>query len=45
MMDYEWKHSEKNGGKTFMGKTIKGVTKAIMSIQNSVLYNGKQVKS
>ena len=42
LMDYEWKHSEKSGGKTFMGKTIKGVTRAIMSIQNSVLYGRKQ---
>ena len=45
LMDYEWKHSEKSGGKTFMGKTIKGVTRAIMSIQNSALYGRKQVKN
>ena len=25
----EWKDAEKNGGMTFMGKTIKGVTKTI----------------
>jgi hypothetical protein len=45
LMDYEWKHSEKNGGMTFMGKTVKGVTRAIMSIQNQVLYGGKQAKN
>jgi len=45
LMDYEWKHSEKKGGMTFMGKTVKGVTRAIMSIQNSALYGGKQVKN
>ena len=45
LMDYEWKHSEKNGGMTFMGKTIRGATRAIMSIQNQVLYGGKQAKS
>jgi hypothetical protein len=44
-MDYEWKHSEKNGGMTFMGKTIKGVTRGIMSIQNQVLYGRKQAKN
>ncbi len=36
---------EKSGGKTFMGKTIKGVTRAIMSIQNSALYGRKQAKN
>ena len=45
LMDYEWKHSEKNGGMTFMCKTVKGVTRAIMSIQNQVLYGKKQVKN
>ena len=45
LMNYEWKHSEKRGGKTFMGKTIKGVTRAIMSIQNSALYGRKQAKN
>jgi len=38
LLDIEWKDSEKNGGMTFMGKTIKGVTKAITSIQNQFLY-------
>jgi len=45
LMDYEWKYSEKNGGMTFMGKTVKGLTRAIMAIQNTVLYGKKQVKN
>ncbi|MCS5650344.1 MAG: DUF763 domain-containing protein, partial [Dehalococcoidia bacterium] len=45
LMDYEWKRSEKNGGMTFMGKTIKGVTRAIMSIQNAAMYGTKQAKN
>ena len=43
-MDYEWKRAEKKGGMTFMGKTIKGVTRAIMSIQNAAMYGSKQAK-
>jgi len=43
-MDYEWKRAEKKGGMTFMGKTIKGVTRAIMSIQNAAMYGTKQAK-
>ena len=39
LLDIEWKDSEKNGGMTFMGKTIKGVTRAITSIQNQFLYS------
>ena len=38
-IDSEWNNAEKNGGMTFMGKTIKGLTRAIMSIQNSILYD------
>ena len=45
LIDYEWKHSEKNGGMTFMGKTVKGVTRAIMSVQNQILYDGKRAKN
>ena len=37
----EWKDAEKNGGMTFMGKTIKGLTKTITSFQNSILYGDK----
>ena len=44
-MDYEWKNAEKNGGMTFMGKTIKGITRAITSIQNAALYGTKKVKN
>ena len=35
----EWKDEEKNGVMTFMGKTIKGATKAITNMQNTILYN------
>ena len=44
LLDIEWKDSEKNGGMTFMGKTVKGVTKAITSIQNQFLY-GDETKN
>ena len=39
----EWKDAEKNGGMTFMGKTVKGLTRGIMSIQNGIMY-GKKAK-
>ena len=45
LMDYEWKRAEKKGGMTFMGRTIKGVTRAIMSIQNTAMYGIKQAKN
>ena len=45
LLDMEWNDAEKNGGMTFMGKTIKGVTKAITSIQNGVLYEKKKAKN
>ena len=38
LMDYEWKHSEKSGGKTFMGNVVKGLTRKIMDTQNPALY-------
>jgi hypothetical protein len=44
LLDMEWKDSEKNGGMTIMGKTIKGVSKAIVDMQNQLLY-GKQTKN
>ena len=44
LLDVEWDHAEKKGGMTFMGKTIKGVTKAITSVQNSLLYGDKNGK-
>jgi hypothetical protein len=34
----EWKDAEKNGGLTFLGPAVKGVTKALMDTQNKVLY-------
>ena len=45
LIEMEWKDAEKNGGMTFMGKTIKGVTRAVMSIQNQILYDGKAEKN
>ena len=45
LLDLEWNHAEKNGGMTFMGKTIKGVTRAITSTQNALLYGDKSEKS
>jgi len=45
ILDMEWKHAEKNGGMTFMGETIKGITKAIVSIQNRVLYGNNGPKN
>ena len=38
IIDSEWNHSEKNGGKTFMGDVISGVTRALVDTQNKVLY-------
>ena len=44
ILDLEWKHAEKNSGMTVMGETIKGVTRAIVSIQNKVLYGSNKPK-
>ena len=41
LIDSEWNHAEKNGGKTFMGDVIGGVTRAIMDTQNALLYGKK----
>ena len=38
LIEHEWKHAENNGGKTFMGKGIKGVTRQLMNTQNPLLY-------
>ena len=38
LIEYEWNHAEKNGGKTFLGDVKKGVTRKIMDTQNSLLY-------
>ena len=45
LMDFEWNHAEKNGGKTFMGDVKKGVTRAIMNTQNDLLYGISTAKS
>ena len=38
LIDNEWQHAEDNGGKTFMGKVVKGLTRKVMDTQNEVLY-------
>ncbi|MDG1165567.1 MAG: DUF763 domain-containing protein [Porticoccaceae bacterium] len=38
LIDNEWQHAENNGGKTFMGKVVKGLTRKVMDTQNEVLY-------
>jgi hypothetical protein len=45
ILDIEWDHAESNGGMTFMGETVKGITRAITSIQNAVLYGSKTDKN
>ena len=37
-IDGEWKHAEQNGGKTFLGKVVKGVTRQIIGQANGILY-------
>ncbi|MBT5227257.1 MAG: DUF763 domain-containing protein [Proteobacteria bacterium] len=41
----EWDRLERDGGHTFMGKVIPGVTKAVMGLQNSLLYGKRDDKS
>ncbi|MDC0953364.1 DUF763 domain-containing protein [Porticoccaceae bacterium] len=38
LIDNEWRHAEDNGGKTFMGKVVKGLTRKVMDMQNGALY-------
>ena len=38
LIDNEWRYAEDNGGKTFMGKVVKGLTRKVMDMQNGVLY-------
>ena len=38
LIDHEWQNAENNGGKTFMGTVVKGLTRSIMNTQNKVLY-------
>jgi hypothetical protein len=45
LIEYEWDHAEKSGGKTFMGDVKKGVTRTIMNTQNALLYGKSDTKS
>jgi len=38
LVEHEWQNAENNGGKTFMGTVVKGLTRSIMNTQNKVLY-------
>ena len=38
LIDYEWRHAESSGGKTFMGNVVKGITRKLMDTQNPLLY-------
>jgi len=38
LIDNEWRYAEDNGGKTFMGKVVKGLTRKVMDMQNGALY-------
>ena len=42
LIEGEWSHAEKTGGKTFMGKVVKGITRKIMDTQNGLLYGSQQ---
>ena len=44
LIDFEWDNAKKNGGMTFMGKTIL-LTKAITKLQNPMLYGDKNEKN
>ena len=41
LIDSEWNDAENNGGHTFMGKVVKGVTRTLMNTQNGLLYGKK----
>ena len=45
LIESEWNHAENNGGKTFMGDVISGVTRALVETQNKVLYGKDDGKS
>ena len=45
LLDFEWKHAEKKGGKTILGDTVKGVTRALVAIQNAAIYGSKKDKN
>ncbi len=42
LIDHEWNHAESNGGKTFMGNVVRGLTRKIMDTQNTLLYGKKE---
>lgn len=41
LIENEWKDAENNGGHTFMGKVLKGLTRTLMDTQNGLLYGKK----
>ena len=41
-IDGEWGHAEINGGKTFLGNVVKGVTRNLMEQANGLLYHNKR---
>lgn len=41
LIEHEWQNAENNGGKTFMGTVVKGLTRSIMNTQNKVLYGNE----
>ena len=43
LIEGEWNHAEQNGGKTFMGKVVKGLTRKIMDIRSIALWQPAQV--
>jgi len=45
LIEYEWDHAEKTGGKTFMGDVKKGMTRTIMDTQNALLYGKSDNKA
>ena len=45
LIEYEWDHAEKTGGKTFMGDVKKGLTRTIMDTQNALLYGKSDDKA
>lgn len=42
LIEHEWNHAEENGGKTFLGTVVKGLTRQLMDTQNPLLYGKKR---
>ena len=42
LIEHEWARSESEGGATFMGTVVKGLTRSIMDLQNPLLYGKKK---